>query len=87
MENYNKQIFELQTYLASPTEIDVNIVSIKNLIDKLISGFDEWEKWLYYEEYKYNAFSMPLSIVTPYPKYEVSSGGDLKTKKNSDDHQ
>jgi hypothetical protein len=80
LEQYRVQIQELNSYNVYSTDVETNIINIKNLIDKLVSGFDEWEKWLYYEQYKYDPFQMPIGIVTPYPKYEISSGEDLKTK-------
>ena len=83
LEAYNTQISDLQSYAGSYDEIETNIVNVKNLKDKLISGFDEWEKWLYYEQYDYDPFSMETNLITPYPKYQVESNPDIKTKNGN----
>jgi hypothetical protein len=80
IESYNEQIEKLMTYIGSYDEIDTNIINVKNLKEKLISGFDEWEKWLYYEQYNYDPFVIRENTITPYPKYEVTSNEDIKTK-------
>ena len=80
LENYNTEIENLMSYLGSTDDLEKNIVNVKNLKEKLITGFDEWEKWLYYENYDYDPFVVETNVITPYPKYEVSSNQDITTK-------
>jgi len=71
VERYNNelQLFE-NVYTGS---FESNKVKIKSLRDKTISGFDSFEKWLYYETTGSNYYtSQASSSITPYPKYEVS---------------
>jgi hypothetical protein len=60
-----------------------NKVKIKNLKDKVISGFDEFEKWMYNETTSsYNYTFQNTASVSPYPKYEYTgSDYDLVTKE------
>jgi len=70
IERYNNELLTLDTYTGS---INSNKVKIKNLRDKTISGFDNFEKWLYYETTASNYYTyQSASSVTPYPKYEVT---------------
>lgn len=71
-----------------------NKVKIKNLKDKLIGGFDEFEKWMYYETTSsYNYTFQSTASVSPYPKYEytgsdfdfVSKEGRYKLYRNIDE--
>lgn len=80
LESYNDQIDSLQTYIGSLDDIDTNIININNLKEKLISGFDEWEKWLYYEQFTFDPFELQSFLITPYPKYSVEFDEDIKTK-------
>lgn len=77
IDTYKNQIDELLSIPASTVDMTNNINAIQKLIDKIVSGLDDWEKWLYYEEFVPN--SGPL---TPFPKYEVSdiANTDVQTK-------
>ena len=71
IEHYNSELDTLNTYTGS---LDLNKTKIKNLREKVVSGFDDFEKWMYYETtasgiYTYQA----SSSIIPYPKYEVTS--------------
>ena len=80
IENYNSQLETLNTYTGS---IDINKIKIKNLREKVVSGFDDFEKWLYTETTTSMMYTQQASAsVTPYPKYEVT-GSDyhLLTKE------
>lgn len=80
IERYNNEISTLQTYTGST---DSNIVKVTGLRDKLISGFDNFEKWMYYETTSSNYYtSQTGSTVTPYPKFEVTgSNFNIATKE------
>ena len=80
VERYNSEIGILNTYTGS---ISVNKVKITNLRDKVISGFDSFEKWLYYETTASNWYtSQTTASVSPYPKYEVTgSDYNIATKE------
>jgi len=70
IERYNNELVLLDTYTGS---IASNKVKIRGLRDKTISGFDSFEKWLYYETTSSNYYTyQSSSTITPYPKYEVS---------------
>ena len=71
-ERYKEQLDNLAGYIGATTELETNIVSITNLREKLIAGFDDWEKWLYYEEYT-NA----PGIINPFPKIQVYDLADI----------
>lgn len=50
-----------------------NKINIQSLKDKLIAGFDEFEKWMYYETTASNYYTYQEdSPLTPYPKYSTS---------------
>lgn len=80
IERYNNELTILDTYTGS---INSNKVKIKNLRDKTISGFDNFEKWLYYETTGSNYYTyQSASTITPYPKYEVTSSDyNIATKE------
>jgi hypothetical protein len=67
IETYNKQLDLLATYTGSVNE---NEVKIKSFRDKVISGFDDFEKWLYFEENADTIYTpQATASITPYPKY------------------
>jgi hypothetical protein len=74
IETYNSQLTDLQS-VAGGVDLETNQISILKLKDKLISGFDEWEKWMYYEEYTTN-----YGVINPYPKYQKYDLYDIATK-------
>jgi len=82
IENYNTQLVLLSTYTGS---VDANVIKVKNLRDKVIGGFDDFEKWMYYETTGSNYYTYQnTSTVTPYPKYELdvtASTYDISTKE------
>ena len=58
------------SYSAS---FSTNKITITNLRNKVISGFDEFEKWMYYETTASNYYTyQDDSSVTPFPKYSVT---------------
>lgn len=70
VESYNTQLSNLNSYTGS---LEVNKIKVKVLRDKLVSGFDDFEKWMYYETTGSNYYtSQNSSSITPYPKYEVT---------------
>jgi len=77
LDTYKNQIDELLSIPASTVDMNNNINAIQKLIDKVVAGLDDWEKWMYYEEYVPNS-----GIVSPFPKYEVSdiANTDVQTK-------
>ena len=82
IERYNNELVTLATYTGS---IDSNTTKIKGFKDRVISGFDNFEKWLYYETTGSNYYtSQATASVVPYPKYEVnvtSSDYNIATKE------
>ena len=80
LEYYRDQISKLSSYIGSYEDINANKIKIKNLHDKVIEGFDEWEKWLYYEDFNYDPFITETNVITPYPKYSTNTNEDLSTK-------
>ena len=80
LEGYRNELDKLSTYIGSYIDIDTNRTKIKNLLNKVIEGFDEWEKWLYYEDFNYDVDITQVDIITPFPKYEVGSTYDIVTK-------
>jgi hypothetical protein len=80
VEQYNNQLLLLDTFTGS---ISSNKIKIKTLRDKTISGFDNFEKWLYYETTASNYYtSQTTSSITPYPKFAASgSDYDIATKE------
>jgi hypothetical protein len=70
VEYYNNQLSLLNTYTGS---VSANKIKIQGLKDKVVSGFDDFEKWLYYETTSSNYYTSQVSSsITPYPKYEVN---------------
>ncbi len=70
IENYNSQLSLLETYTGS---LDTNKTNIRILREKVVSGFDDFEKFLYYEttsSFYYTTQS--LSPIQPFPKYEIT---------------
>jgi hypothetical protein len=82
VEYYNSQLDLLDTYTGS---VSSNKIKIKNLREKVVSGFDEFEKWLYYETTGSNLYTIQTgSTITPYPKIELdltASNYDIATKE------
>lgn len=81
VEFYKKEIERISSITGS---IQTNKVKIQLLKDKVISGFDGFEKYLYYNSTGSYNYTYQLSAsVVPYPKYEVnptSSVYDISTK-------
>lgn len=82
IETYNTQLLLLDTYTGS---VSANVVNVKNLRNKVEQGFDDFEKWLYYETTASNFYtSQSAATITPYPKYQVdptSSDYHILTKE------
>jgi len=71
IETYNTQLLLLNTYTGS---VSANVINVKHLRDKIAQGFDDFEKWMYYETTASNFYtSQSAAIITPYPKYEVDA--------------
>jgi hypothetical protein len=69
IEQFNGQLELLDTYTGS---VNANKIKIKGLREKLISGFDNFEKFLYYETTSSNYYTtQSFASITPYPKYEL----------------
>lgn len=75
LEKYKEQLDSLAGIIGSAQELETNVVTITNLRDKLLAGFDDWEKWLYYEEY-----TNIDNFINPYPKTQVFDLADFTTK-------
>ena len=55
------------------TSFGTNKITITNLRNKVVAGFDEFEKWMYYETTASNYYTyQDDSSVTPFPKYSVT---------------
>jgi hypothetical protein len=80
IEHYNSLLSQLNTYTGS---VDSNKVRIKMLRDKVVSGFDEFEKWMYYETTGSVLYTSDnTGSISPYPKYEVTgSNFSISTKE------
>jgi hypothetical protein len=80
IENYNQQLSNLETYTGS---LETNKTKVKMLREKVVSGFDEFEKWLYYETSASLKYTSELTAsIKPFPKYEVTgSTYNLITKQ------
>ena len=82
IEYYNDQLNLLNTYTGS---VSANRIKIQGLKDKVISGFDNFEKWVYLETTGSNLYTFQTSsTVTPYPKIELNltaSNYDIATKE------
>jgi hypothetical protein len=70
IENYNSQLSALNSYTGS---VETNKTQVKLLRDKVVSGFDNFEKWLYNETTSSLIYTNQISgSIKPYPKYEVT---------------
>lgn len=82
IEFYKSEINRLTNVTGS---IETNRVKIQLLKDKVISGFDGFEKYLYYDSTGSYNYTYQLSAsISPYPKYELSvtaSSYDIATKE------
>lgn len=82
VEFYKSEINRLTGITGS---IETNRVKIQLLKDKVISGFDGFEKYLYYDSTGSFNYTYQLSAsITPYPKYELNltaSSYDIATKE------
>lgn len=77
VEYYNNELDILNTYTGS---LLANKIKVQSLKDKVISGFDDFEKWLYYETTGSNFYTTQATAsVVPYPKYEVASSSSIYT--------
>jgi hypothetical protein len=71
IQHYNSELSSLETYTGS---LDINKTKIKMLRESVVSGFDDFEKWLYYETSASLRYTTELTAsVQPFPKYEVTS--------------
>ena len=82
IEHYNGELDLLNSYTGS---VSTNKINVTNLRDKVIGGFDDFEKWLYYETTGSNYYtSQATASITPYPKYEVTSSNySISTKEGA----
>ena len=66
---------------------EINKTRVKMLRDKVVSGFDNFEKWLYYETSASLRYTSELTAsIQPFPKYEVTgSSYNLITKQGKFD--
>jgi len=82
VEHYNGELDLLNSYTGSVSANKVNVTSLR---DKVVNGFDDFEKWLYYETTASNYYtSQADATIIPYPKYEVTSSNyDIATKEGS----
>lgn len=82
IEEFNNQLELLDTYTGS---VDFNKIKIRELKNKLISGFDNFEKFLYYETTSSNYYTtQSFASIKPYPKYELditASSYHISTKE------
>lgn len=83
LEGYRNEISNLNSYMASVIDINNSKAKINNLIDKLLEGFDEWEKWLYYEDFEEDVQITETNFIVPYPKYESPSQYHISTKSGT----
>lgn len=86
IQYYNNQLSLLNSYTGS---VSANKIKIQALKDKVVSGLDEFEKWMYYETTGSNIYTYQTgSTITPYPKIELSlsaSNYDIATKEGKYD--
>jgi hypothetical protein len=82
IEFYKSEISRISTITGS---VETNKVKIQLLKDKVISGFDGFEKYLYYNSTGSYNYTYQLSAsISPYPKYELnvtSSYYDIGTRE------
>jgi len=71
LEYYRNELNRINSITGS---ISTNRVKVQMLKDKLISGFDSFEKYLYYNSTgSFNYTYQVSASVVPYPKYELAS--------------
>lgn len=74
LEYYKNEIDSLNQYTGSLNE---NKIQLTKLLNDVISKFDDFESYLYYETTASNFYTSQASAtITPYPKYEVT-GSDF----------
>jgi hypothetical protein len=82
IEFYSGEINRINTVTGS---VQTNILRLKQLKDRVISGFDGFEKYLYYESTGSFSYTYQISSsILPYPKYELNSSAsiyDISTKE------
>ncbi len=80
IEHYNGLLSQLSTYTGS---VENNKVRVKMLREKVVSGFDDFEKWMYYETTGSSLYTTTdTGSLSPYPKYEVTgSNFSISTKE------
>jgi hypothetical protein len=80
IQTYNEELSNLEVYTGS---LESNKTRVKMLRDKVVSGFDNFEKWLYYETSASLRYTSELTAsIQPFPKYEVTgSSYNLITKQ------
>jgi len=80
IQTYNQELSNLEIYTGS---LESNKTRVKMLRDKVVSGFDNFEKWLYYETSASLRYTSELTAsIQPFPKYEVTgSSYNLITKQ------
>lgn len=80
IQTYNQELSNLEVYTGS---LESNKTRVKMLRDKVVSGFDNFEKWLYYETSASLRYTSELTAsIQPFPKYEVTgSSYNLITKQ------
>jgi len=83
LDGYRDEISKLNSYMASTIDIANSKAKINGLIDKLLEGFDEWEKWLYYEDMTNDVSVTVTNFISPYPKYATSYNNDISTKSGT----
>jgi hypothetical protein len=70
IQHYNSELQNLELYTGS---LDINKTKIRMLRESVVSGFDEFEKWLYYETTASLRYTTEITAsILPFPKYEVT---------------
>lgn len=81
VEFYNNELGRINGISGS---VGSNRIKIQLLRDKVISGFDGFEKYLYYDSTGSFSYTYQISAsISPYPKYELNSTAsvyDISTK-------
>ncbi|WWT39511.1 hypothetical protein [Microcystis phage Mel-JY01] len=81
IQEYNTQLDILDSVTGS---VSANKINIKNLRETVISSFDNFEKWLYFETTGSSLYTyQQTASINPYPKIELSataSSYDISTK-------
>jgi hypothetical protein len=82
VEFYSGEINRINTITGS---VQTNVLRLKNLKDRVVSGLDGFEKYLYYQSTGSFSYTYQISAsVLPYPKYELDSSAsvyDISTKE------